>query len=245
MRLVQSSTYPRTKGGRCARPLSVAACARRATCWLWPSKQNAERCEPLEAAGFSHGEHSPSLPSGGGNCTGPGRLNLRRPRVPKASCRNGVKRSRGGRLGAMIGALIQQLSRHSGANFCSGSGATLKATNSLLSPSALTLHCGARGSPCGIFRVARSTLDSRIKSRQCRPSPTTAFLALRAASRMMTPARSSAGDVFSGNSMTEEWVGLTRHLPAKDCDADQRALADAKRPRQAGGSSQMVVCCAP
>jgi hypothetical protein len=213
-----------------------AGCGRRSR-----MQSGASRLKPLALAMGS--THPPCLR--GGNCTGPGRLNLRRPRVPKASCRNGVKRSRGGRLGAMIGALIQQLSRHSGANFCSGSGATLKATNSLLSPSAPTLHCGARGSPCGIFRVARSTLDSRIKSRQCRPSPTTAFLALRAASRMMTPARSSAGDVFSGNSMTEEWVGLTRHLPAKDCDADQRALADAKRPRQAGGSSQMVVCCAP
>jgi hypothetical protein len=42
--------------------LSVEACVRRATRSLWPSKQKAERCEPLEAPGFSHGEHSRCFP---------------------------------------------------------------------------------------------------------------------------------------------------------------------------------------
>jgi Putative transposase DNA-binding domain len=51
--------------------LSVEACVRRATCSLWPSKQKAERCEPLEDPGFSHGEHSPFHPGcRGDRCLG-------------------------------------------------------------------------------------------------------------------------------------------------------------------------------
>jgi hypothetical protein len=53
-----SSAGQRRPGRVVCTSLSVEACVRRATRSLCPSKQKAERCEPLEAPGSSHGEHS-------------------------------------------------------------------------------------------------------------------------------------------------------------------------------------------
>jgi hypothetical protein len=98
------------------------------------------------------------------------------PTLAKCILQDRIKGPRGRRLGNVTGKVVpEHLSRHPWASSWSACAVNPNASNSRLNSFALALRSGDRGSPRDIFRAARYALDSRIKSRRCNPSPSTAL----------------------------------------------------------------------